>query len=207
LLLAAASDSEGRVTTHFSITYCDRNRVSATLSINFPFGSGVMPPGTGVILNNEMDDFAAKAGVPNGYGLVAAGDNPNAVAPGKRMLSSMTPTFLETEERLAILGTPGGSRIISMVLLGALEFYEGAGAGDIVARPRYHHQFLPDQIQFEPGTFAKDTRLELQLRGHQLDEMDRQYGNMQIVIQDKTRNRLNAASDPRGEGVARVGGD
>lgn len=205
LLPGAVDVSEGGDTTHFSIIDKDGNRVSATLSINFPFGSGVMPPGTGVILNNEMDDFAAKAGVPNGYGLVASGDNPNAVAPGKRMLSSMTPTFLETGERLALIGTPGGSRIISMVLLGSLAFYKGADAEAIVSQPRFHHQFLPDRISYEPDSFAKNTRLGLQLRGHHLDEMNRRYGNMQVVIWDKTKNRLNAASDPRGEGVSRVG--
>ena len=202
---AGAPDAAaGSDTTHFSIIDSEGNRVAATLSINFPFGSGIVIPDTGIVLNNEMDDFSAKAGAANGYGLVAGRDNPNAVFPGKRMLSSMTPTFLETDDRVAILGTPGGSRIISMVLLGTLEFLDGADAQDIVAAPRYHHQFLPDQILYEPDAFDQDTKLELQLRGHHLTESTRRYGNMQVVIWDKKKNKLSAASDPRGEGLAEV---
>ncbi|MDX1812585.1 MAG: gamma-glutamyltransferase, partial [Gammaproteobacteria bacterium] len=112
-------------TTHFSVLDADGNRVSATVTINYPFGSGFVAPGTGVLLNDEMDDFSAKPGVPNAYGLVGA--EANAIAPGKRPLSSMSPSFLETKDGLAIIGTPGGSRIITMVLLGALDFYEGNG--------------------------------------------------------------------------------
>ncbi|MBN1378159.1 MAG: gamma-glutamyltransferase [Gammaproteobacteria bacterium] len=194
----------GADTTHFSIIDKEGNRVSATLSINFPFGSGFVVADTGIVLNNEMDDFAAKAGVPNGYGLIAGRDNPNAVFPGKRMLSSMTPTFLETDNRLAVLGTPGGSRIISMVLLATLDFYNGADANTIVSKPRFHHQFLPDQIIYEKDAFNQDTKLELQLRGHRLAESSRHYGNMQVVIWDKRKNALSAASDPRGEGLAVV---
>jgi gamma-glutamyltranspeptidase/glutathione hydrolase len=104
---------KGQDTTHFSVIDHEGNRVAATLSINYPFGSGIVPAGTGVILNDEMDDFSSKPGVPNVYGLVGA--QANAIEPGKRMLSSMSPTFLETEDRIAVLGTPGGSRIISMV--------------------------------------------------------------------------------------------
>src|SRR5690606_32483295 len=111
---------DGPHTTHFSILDAEGNRVAATLSINYPFGAAFVPPGTGVLLNNEMDDFSARPGTPNAYGLVGA--EANAIAPGKRMLSSMTPTFLERDGQVAILGTPGGSRIISMVLLGTLEF-------------------------------------------------------------------------------------
>src|SRR5690606_34072830 len=104
------------------------NRVAATLSINLPFGSAFVPPGTGVLLNNEMDDFSAKPGSPNAYGLV--GSKANAIAPGKRPLSSMTPTFVEMKDGVAILGTPGGSRIISMVLLGVLEAVDGKPVED-----------------------------------------------------------------------------
>ena len=106
-----APDPEGTNTTRFSVLDRAGNRVAATLSINTPFGSGLVPPGTGVLLNNEMDDFSARPGAPNAYGLV--GGVANAIAPGKRMLSSMSPTFLESEAGVAILGTPGGSRIIS----------------------------------------------------------------------------------------------
>jgi len=114
----AAVREKGTDTTHFSILDREGNRVAATLSINYPFESGFVPPGTGVLLNDEMDDFSAQPGVPNVYGLV--GGEANAIAPGKRMLSSMTPTFAESERGLAILGTPGGSRIITMVLRGLL---------------------------------------------------------------------------------------
>ena len=102
-----------------------------------------MAEGTGVLLNNEMDDFAIQAGHANLWGL--AGSEANAIAPGKRMLSSMSPTFLKDQNRIAILGTPGGSRIISMVLLSALAFAEGAHAEEMVNLPRFHHQFLPDE--------------------------------------------------------------
>lgn len=111
---ATAARSQGMDTTHLSILDREGNRVAATLSINYTFGSGFVPPGTGVLLNDEMDDFSAQPGAPNLYGLV--GGEANAIAPGKRMLSSMTPTFVESERGVAILDTPGGSRIITMVL-------------------------------------------------------------------------------------------
>ena len=110
----------GTQTTHFSVLDKEGNRVAGTLSVNTLFGSCFVAEGTGVLLNNEMDDFSAKRNTPNAYGLV--GDNANAIAPGKRPLSSMTPTFLETPDRVGIVGTPGGSRIISMVTLAALDF-------------------------------------------------------------------------------------
>jgi len=192
---------EGADTTHFSVIDAAGNRVAATLSINYPFGSGLVPPGTGVLLNDEMDDFSAKPGAPNVYGLVGA--EANAIAGGKRMLSSMSPTFLEFDGRAAALGTPGGSRIISMVLLAALEFRRGAGAAEIVARPRFHHQYLPDAVQFEPGALSAQTTDELRGRGHRLDAKERAWGNMHIVIRARNGD-IDAASDPRGNGAARV---
>ncbi len=191
----------GHHTTHFSILDREGNRVAATLSINYPFGSGFVAPGTGVLLNDEMDDFSAKPGVPNVYGLVGA--EANAIAPGKRMLSSMTPTFIESDRTLALFGTPGGSRIITMVLLGILSLEEGAGAGEVVARPRFHHQYLPDVIQYEPGAIGADVRTRLEAIGHRLAEKD-PWGNMQIVVQDRNTGGMTAASDPRGEGQAQV---
>ncbi|HEY3487355.1 MAG TPA: gamma-glutamyltransferase [Gammaproteobacteria bacterium] len=196
--------SAGDDTTHFSIIDAAGNRVAATLSINFPFGSGYVVPGTGVLLNNEMDDFAAAPGVPNGYGLIAGADNPNRIEPGKRMLSSMTPTFLEKDGRIAVLGTPGGSRIISMVLLAALNFWDGGTAAQMAKLPRFHHQFMPDQIVFEGKAFSWTHKKKLKAMGHRLDPMQGTYGNMQVVILDTARNRLSAASDPRGEGLAEV---
>lgn len=196
----ATDTSGGNHTTHFSILDKAGNRVAATLSINYPFGSGFMPPGTGVLLNDEMDDFSAKPGVPNVYGLVGA--EANAIAPGKRMLSSMSPTFIESKQGIAILGTPGGSRIITMVLLAGLGYTEGLGADAMVSLPRYHHQYLPDKIFYEPEAISDKQRVHLQSMGHELKALQQPYGNMQVVIWDKQANTVSAASDPRGEGKA-----
>lgn len=197
--------TQGEDTTHFSVIDAAGNRVAATLSINFPFGSGFMPPGTGVLLNNEMDDFSKKAGEPNGYGLVHS--RANGIAPGKRMLSSMTPTFIEKEGDVAVLGTPGGSRIISMVLLAALDYmHDGWGAGadavTMVAVPRYHHQYLPDVVSYEKGSMSAMMQQGLAALGHETKALNRQYGNMHVVLMHKAR--LTAASDLRGIGLAAV---
>lgn len=197
-----AEATEGNDTTHFSILDSAGNRVAATLSINYPFGSGYMAPGTGVILNNEMDDFSAKPLTPNGYGLIGAGAN--AIAPGKRPLSSMSPTFIEGPDRIGVIGTPGGSRIISMVLLGILAFDEGIPASEIVGLPRYHHQYQPDQILYEPAALRESEKRALASKGHQIKLSDREYGNMQVVIWNKKTNTLDAASDPRGVGEATI---
>ena len=159
-----------------------------------------MAPGTGILLNDEMDDFSAKPGIPNVYGLV--GEDANAIAPGKRPLSSMTPTFLESDRGIAILGTPGGSRIISMVLLASLNIMEGGSAQSAVEVKRFHHQYLPDVIQYEPDGLTPSTIESLKARGHQLKALDRHYGNMQVVWWDKKNNKVSASSDPRGEGLA-----
>ncbi|RLJ19963.1 gamma-glutamyltransferase [bacterium endosymbiont of Escarpia laminata] len=193
---------EGRDTTHFSILDREGNRVSATLSINYPFGSGFIPPGTGVLLNDEMDDFSARPGMPNVYGLV--GGEANAIAPGKRMLSSMSPTFVASEEGVAILGTPGGSRIITMLLLGILELADGKGPQAWVDRPRFHHQYLPDQVQFEPGALDDEVRNKLSAMGHSLKPLDSSYGNMQAVYWNRRSGEVSAASDHRGLGEAQV---
>jgi gamma-glutamyltranspeptidase/glutathione hydrolase len=196
------SPDRGNDTTHFSIIDKEGNRVAATLSINYPFGSCFVPPGTGVLLNDEMDDFSIKPGEPNVYGLV--GNQANAIAPGKRMLSSMSPTFLETPERLAAIGSPGGSRIITMVLLGALAFEEDKNAEEIVNLPRFHHQYLPDAIQLEPEALSEDSKKQLTAMGHELDQKENTWGNMHIVIQDKQTGKLTAASDKRGIGSSQV---
>jgi gamma-glutamyltranspeptidase/glutathione hydrolase len=120
------------------------------------------------------------------------------------MLSSMTPTFLESPRGVAVLGTPGGSRIISMVLLAALAWADGADAEAIATMPRYHHQYLPDEIQYEAGTFTAAELEALRGRGHALSEVGRNYGNMAVVTWDYDGNRVRAASDPRGEGVGEV---
>jgi gamma-glutamyltranspeptidase/glutathione hydrolase len=201
-LPAAVTQVEGPHTTHFSILDREGNYVAATLSINYPFGSGMVAEGTGVLLNDEMDDFSAKPGVPNAYGLVGA--EANAIASGKRPLSSMTPTFVSGPHGVAILGTPGGSRIITMVLLGVLEVADGKGPQAWVTRPRFHHQYLPDTVYFEPGAFSKELQDELTLRGHLLQEGKSTWGNMQAVWWDRRSGEVSAASDPRGEGAAEV---
>jgi gamma-glutamyltranspeptidase/glutathione hydrolase len=164
-----------------------------------------------VLLNDEMDDFSAKPGVPNVYGLV--GNEANAIAPGKRPLSSMSPTFIENERGVAIIGTPGGSRIISMVMLAALEYLQGGSAESMVERPRFHHQYLPDLIIREAAAFSEEEEAELQLMGHIFRPLDRRgtygeqasrYGNMQVVVWDKKKKHVEAASDTRGIGAARV---
>ena len=195
-------DSRRRDTTHFSVLDADGNRVAATLSINYPFGAAIVPPGTGVLLNNEMDDFSPRPLTPNAYGLVGA--DANAIAPGKRPLSSMTPTFLEGPERIGILGTPGGSRIISMVLLATLEYVRGADPEAWVSAPRYHHQYLPDEVQFEEGGLSAELQAALRAKGHTLSEVSRNYGNMQAILWDTAKDAVKAASDPRGEGYAEV---
>ncbi|MBK1648340.1 gamma-glutamyltransferase [Rhabdochromatium marinum] len=194
---------EGQDTTHFSILDADGNRVAATLSINYPFGSGFVPPGTGVLLNDEMDDFATQPGTANVYGLV--GGEANAIAPGKRMLSSMSPTLVESDQGVAILGTPGGSRIITMVLNAILALTDGGTPKDWVAAPRFHHQYLPDVIQYEPEAFDSAEQAALRAMGHRLKTVDpHQFGNMQVVYWDRVRHQVSAASDPRGLGTARV---
>ncbi|MDD5267014.1 MAG: gamma-glutamyltransferase [Methylococcales bacterium] len=195
--------AEGTNTTHFSIIDEEGNRVAATLSINFPFGSGFVVPGTGVLLNDEMDDFASLPGAMNGYGLV--GGVANAIAPGKRMLSSMAPTFLETDTQVAVLGTPGGSRIISMVLLATLDFAKGNGPDSWVQVPRFHHQFMPDVIEYEKGAMTDEEIKGLAAKGHELKEARYPYGDMQAVLLNKPKKSLSAASDKRGEGRAVVG--
>lgn len=196
------NEAAGENTTHFSVIDQHGNRVAATLSINYPFGSGFVAEGTGVLLNDEMDDFSAKEGTANVYGLV--GNEANAIEPYKRPLSSMSPTFIENDQRLMIIGTPGGSRIISMVLLGLLDFVDGDSAEQIVAAPRYHHQYLPDVIQLEKDGFSEAEIKALQQRGHAIKQMTRRYGDMQTVIVNKQSGRIEAASDPRGEGLAEI---
>lgn len=201
LLPMVAPESGGAHTSHFSIIDRQGNRVAATQTVNFRFGSGIVPPGTGVVLNNEMDDFTAKPGEPNGYGLVQG--VANIVEPGKRPLSSMTPTFIESERGVAVLGTPGGSRIISMVTLGVLEYVAGGDAQGMTALPRFHHQYLPDVIEYEPGALGPDLIDALRAKGHRLKETTRYYGNMNVVTWNRETGEVEAAHDPRSN-TARV---
>lgn len=192
----------GTDTSHFSVLDKDGNRAAVTQTINTLFGSGFVPPGTGVILNNEMDDFSVKRGTPNAFGLVHS--HANGIEPGKRMLSSMTPTFLESDRGLAILGTPGGSRIVTMVLLGALAWMEGADAEGIVGLPRVHHQYIPDSVSFEAGAMDEELQAALAELGHELRESSRPWGNMQAITIEYADGTLTAASDPRRNGGADI---
>ncbi len=188
----------GLHTTHFSILDAAGNRVAGTLSVNLFFGTGEIVPKTGVLLNNTMDDFSIKPGTPNVFGLV--GNAENAVAPNKRPLSSMTPTFVETPKGMMIIGTPGGSYVISMVILGTLDYLDGMSAAEIVKDPRYHHQYLPDVIEYEKGALSPDEIARLETMGHKLEEGSRRWGNMQVITWDFDSGQVEAAADPRGEG-------
>ncbi len=202
LLPGIEAENVGMHTTHFSVLDAAGNRVAGTISINLFFGSGFMAPKTGVLLNDTMDDFSIKPGTPNAFGLV--GNAANAIAPNKRPLSSMAPTFVETPKGLMIIGSPGGSYIISMVLLGTLDYLDGLNAADIVKDPRYHHQYLPDVVEYEPGALSESEIAQLRAEGHQLKEGSRRWGNMQVITWDYATGKVEAASDPRGEGEGLV---
>ncbi len=193
---------EGVDTTHYSIIDGEGNRVAATVTVNLIFGSAFLAPGTGIFVNDEMDDFAASTTDSNAFGLI--GSSANAIAPGKRPLSTMTPSFVEGPQGVLVIGTPGGSRILTMVLLGMLDFFRGDDAKTIVGAPRYHMQYLPDRVQFEPGAFDADTQATLLRMGYQLDGLSATYGNMQAVLWRPAKGVLEAAADPRGVGTARV---
>ncbi len=200
-MLPGITAPERTETTHFSIIDRDGNLVAVTQTVNLPYGNAVVVPGTGFLLNNEMDDFSVKAGVPNAFGLV--GEDANAIAPGKRPLSSMTPTFLLGKNRTAVLGTPGGSRIISMVLLGALAIIDGADAQATAAAPRVHHQYLPDELSIEKNALSEEEIAGLRQRGHTVNTARDTWGNMQVVLWDKQTGVISAGSDPRWKGVGK----
>ena len=202
MLPGIGSQPVGMQTTHFSVLDAAGNRVAGTISVNLFFGTGYMPPKTGVLLNDTMDDFSIKPGTPNTFGLV--GDAANAIAPNKRSLSSMAPSFVETPKGVMIIGTPGGSYIISMVLLGTLDYLDGMSAADVVRDPRYHHQYLPDVVDYEKGALSTDEITRLQAMGHPLKESSRRWGNMEVITWDYATGKVEAASDPRGEGEGLV---
>jgi len=171
---------ESPQTTHFSVWDRHGNVVSNTYTLNFSFGSGISVPGAGFLLNNEMDDFSAKPGVPNAYGLLGA--EANSVAPRKRPLSSMTPTIvLRGGQPLLATGSPGGSTIINVVLqeiLNVIDFK--MNVAEATAAPRFHHQWLPDSLILEPG-ISPDTRALLRQMGYQVAPMPRLLGKLQSI--------------------------
>lgn len=199
-LAPSTAPYEGDHTTHFAILDQQGNAVAATLSLNMMFGAAFTVPGTGVLLNDEMDDFAADLTGSNAYGL--SGSVANKIQAGKRPLSSMSPSFLEGPHDFAAFGTPGGSRIPSMNVLAMLEYLDGKTPAQWVASPRVHHQYLPDVLGFEPGALTAQQQQRLQRKGHKVQELTRNYGNQQVLWWQKISGHSSAASDPRGQGVS-----
>jgi gamma-glutamyltranspeptidase/glutathione hydrolase len=193
---------EDHGTTHLSVTDHFGNAVAITKTINTPYGSGITVRGTGILLNNEMDDFAKAIGVPNSYGLIDT-RGANLVAPGKRPLSSMTPTILEKDgEVFFVTGSPGGSRIISSTLLSILNVVDYAmDAQQAVAAPRFHHQWDPDTLVVEPAVPA-DVVEGLRERGHNVEVSARNWSAVEAILVDPESGLHYGANDPRRDGLA-----
>jgi gamma-glutamyltranspeptidase/glutathione hydrolase len=169
--------------------------------VNLAYGSGMVVGGAGFLLNDEMDDFALKPGTPNAFGVT--GFDANAVAPGRRPLSSMSPTFMFGPDRIAVLGTKGGSRIITSTMIGILGFDAGLDSPQVVALPRYHHQYLPDTITEEPGALPEDVVAKLRAMGYRVGDYTDPLVLMHAVDWDRRTNAMHAGADPRnpvGEG-------
>ncbi|SEJ07594.1 gamma-glutamyltransferase [Frateuria terrea] len=194
MLPSSAARDPGPHTTHFSIIDKDGNMIAVTSTVNYTLGSTFVAAGTGVLLNDEMDDFALVPNKPNVYGLL--GSKANAPKGGKRMLSSMSPSLVLGQDRTAVIGSPGGSTIITQVLEGILAFIDGKDASGIVAQKRYHHQFMPDRVDVEEGVFDPATARELERMGYTLHPRE-PWGFMNVVTWEHRSNTLQAASDPR----------
>lgn len=191
---------ESSETTHFSIVDKDGNAVSVTTTLNGSFGSHVSVNGAGFLLNNEMDDFSAQPGEPNAYGLIGA--EANAIEPGKRMLSSMSPTIVTKDGKVdMVLGAAGGPRIITATLQSFLnKAVFGMRSQQATAQPRFHHQWLPDMIFFDDFGLSPDTQQALEERGHRLFPMPG-IGRAHNIYVDQN-GHLNSGVDPRGDGHA-----
>lgn len=193
--------SEKTETTHYSVIDKDGNAVSTTVSLNSSYGNKIVLDGAGFLLNNHMDDFTAKVGVENQFGIV--GSDVNKIVPGKRMLSSMSPTIvLEDDKPYLIVGSPGGSTIITSVLqaiINVLDF--NMNIRDAINAPRFHHQWLPDEIVFESYGMTEDVKNNLINKGHKLKEISI-LGRVEGILFDKQKNLYWGSSDKRGFGKA-----
>ncbi|TNF23200.1 MAG: gamma-glutamyltransferase [Deltaproteobacteria bacterium] len=192
--------TESTHTSHLGVLFANGDAVAMTQTVNLGFGSGHVAAGTGVVLNNEMDDFSALPGAPNAFGLI--GDEANAIAPHKRPLSSMTPTILLRDgQAVGVFGSPGGSTIITTTLQLVLNCVDhGMDAGEAAGAPRVHHQWYPDALFYEPWGLSPDTRAALEARGHTL-QLRHHLGNGSALWR-AADGRLEGAADPRGEGTA-----
>ena len=193
---------ESNQTTHYSIVDTQGNAISATTTLNDNYGSKIYCEELGFFLNNQMDDFSAKAGVPNLYGLT--GSEANSIAPEKRMLSSMTPTIVEKNGKLfMVVGTPGGSTIITSVLQTILNVYEfNMTMQQAVDAPRFHHQWLPDEITFEPNSFAKDVINQLKGKGYFINEKNKEIIGEVDAVLILPNGKLEGGADKRGDNKA-----
>ncbi|MGI9435562.1 MAG: gamma-glutamyltransferase [Geminicoccaceae bacterium] len=192
---------ESNETTHFSVVDAEGNAVANTYTINFTYGSGLVADGTGILLNNELDDFSAKPGVPNAYGLI--GGDANAVEPNKRPLSSMSPTIVLSDGKpFLVTGSPGGSRIITTTLQVIMNVIDhGMNVAEATHAPRIHHQWLPDELRIEEGISA-DTIHLLEQRGHDVVVKNAMGSTQSIIV---TEDGLHGASDPRRVGALTLG--
>jgi len=202
---------ESPETTHFSVVDAQGNAVSNTYTLNFLYGSGVTAVGTGVLLNDEMDDFASKPNTPNGFGLIQ-GEN-NAIAPRKRPLSSMTPTILTRHGKLfLVIGSPGGPTIINTVLQVILNVVDHhMTLAQAIAAPRLHHQWLPDLIRYEPGALSSPVRAALEAEGHRFAPEagafpgSATWGDAEGIFVDPATEDRSGASDPRSKDARAMG--
>jgi gamma-glutamyltranspeptidase/glutathione hydrolase len=201
-IVAPGKLSEDSGTTHLSVTDGKGGAVALTMTINTPFGSGITVPGTGVVLNNEMDDFAIATGTPNSYGLIDT-RGANLVAGNKRPLSSMTPTILEHDGDLfMVTGSPGGPRIISTTLLTILNVVDWKmDPQQAVAAPRFHHQWDPDRLEVEPG-FPAEVVEDLISRGHDVVRSPRTWSAAEVIVFDPKTGLHLGGADPRTDGAA-----